>query len=202
MKLKTSLLAAALALASATASADILDNSTININGSLVPIGAEYVNNATGLDFLTGGVAGPADGTMRVGAGSTGSFTLFAYDTPGTIKDIASFAGFVPIAGFYNVVSGVNTLTFDLLSLTDITRTPASGSALAQLSISGTGMFHLFDGVTTHHAAGIFTLTTQNKGMTTFSASTVAQVPEPAPLALFGLAGLGLLAARRRKQAS
>ncbi len=115
----------------------------------------------------------------------------------GTIEDppVGSLVvGPLAIASFWTITEGGVTVTFDLDALTDVTRIPAG---LSTLSMSGTGIFNLpgFD-----PTPGTFTLTTQGTGETMFSASTSATpIPEPATLALFGTAMVGLgFAARRR----
>jgi hypothetical protein len=210
MKLKTALATAIIAFASvSSASAAIIAGSTINTVGNVaqLPTGGS-VDAATGLDFLGfNGASGSTPGTISVGTGSSGSFNVFtALGCPlsaaaggcGTIQDILDFATFTPIASFYTIIEGGNTLSFDLNTLSVVSRIAASAGNLASLTIAGTGTF-LLNG--TDSASGVYTLSTQGNGQTTFSASSVA-VPEPGSLALLGIAGLGFALVRWRKWGS
>lgn len=209
MKTKRALCAACLGLASITASAaDILAGSTINIIGNVAPIGGTgSLDTASGLDFYNFGTAGTPGGTITFGAGASGTFgsvfTLAACPgSPsaggcGTIEDILDFGSFGPIASFYSITQGASVLNFDLDTLTIDARIPGTAISLPGLTISGTGTFHLTG---YNKAAGIFTLTSQGNGFTTFSASTVS-VPEPSMSDLMGigLAGIVFAMTRRRR---
>jgi hypothetical protein len=210
MKMKNALLAATLGMASLTAgAADILAGSTINILGNVSSLGGTgSLDTASGLDFFNYGASGTPGGTITLGAGASGTFgSVFTVaacpNSPsgggcGTIEDILDFATFSPIAGFYTITQGADTLSFDLNTLTVDARIPGTSVSLPSLTISGTGTFHLTG---YNPAAGIFTLSSQGNGFTTFSASTVS-IPEPTMLGLMGMAGLALAISRRRKHAA
>lgn len=190
--------AAALAVTMSTGAqaTPIAAGSQFNINGCDVAIGAATLDAATGLDFTM--CTGPTPGVAGVVTSYNGSGTFAAlgcFGFCGTIEDIPSFVGFVPTLGFYTTVAGV---TFDLLTITSIVRTPASGGNLATLIINGTGLIH-YNGFDT--TPGVFTLTTQGGVVTTFSASTVTQavLPEPSTLLLLGVSLLGFAVTRRSR---
>jgi hypothetical protein len=189
------LAAGGLAAAALPASATPITGN-ITFGGTFIPTvgGVDSANlaTATGFDFAPTGPGGvlPVNGT-------NGNLATFAGAT-GTITDF-TFTPFSPIVDFYTVVSGGETLTFDLESITIEDQTPTF------LSMSGTGILNLtgFD-----PTAGVFNLTGTMSGndptvIFAFSAGSnnVAAVPEPASGAILGFGMLGLTGMywRRRK---
>lgn len=188
--------ALALAMAQpAAAAVDITGN--MNINGFVVGNTAN-IKDSTALDFTDGVTTGSANGVLSGYVGTINGVSLVCSGTCGSIKDIASLAtGAQSISAFWLLTGPGTGLSFDLTGITSIDR-----SISGQLSFVASGILNMAG---YNPTAGTFTLTTQGNGQvqTTFSASTLAAVPEPGTwaLMLFGFAGIGMALRRRRRPA-
>lgn len=191
--------AAALACVAAPAQAATIIGQ-INLIGYVRPIGAPNMGAATGLDFYTVLSPGPANdggmpGTIFSALGSTGIFTGITCLGPcGSIKDLPNFS-VGPITSFFDIGS---VIFFDLGKITSVTyTTDGSGGGLKVLA-NGTFRIAGYD-----NTFGTLSITTQGNGLTSFSATAVSGVPEPANWALmiagFGMAGSMLRGSRRVK---
>lgn len=171
----------------------------ISFTGVVRPIGSTNMQGATGLDFYSFSVPsspagdGGAPGIIMFAFGSSGIFNGILCGACGTIKDLPTFTS-GPIASFFEIGSSI---FFDLKSIKSVTTSGSGNDASLTLIASGTFRIAGLD-----DTPASLTLTTQGNGATTFSATAVNAVPEPASWALmiagFGLAGGMLRAARGR----
>jgi hypothetical protein len=197
--LRAAVAAAALLIAPAVAdAAPILGGSSISLNG-FVNGNTSKIGNATALDFTdsTNTASPGVAGVLSAYGSGTGSFAGVSCATGscGSILDIASLTvGAQTITNFLSLTGGTNAspITYTLSSIDSIQRL---GDFLL-FSGSGTFSYQGYD-----PTPGTFMFTAQGTTMTTFSASTVAAVPEPITWALLivGMGGIAFSWRRRKK---
>jgi hypothetical protein len=199
MRIHTKLAAAAalLCVAAPANAAQIIGQ--LSFTGFVRPLGATNMGAATGLDFynILSSPSGPNDGgvpgTIFTVLGSTGVFAgLTCFGPCGSIQDLPNFS-VGPISSFVDIAS---VIYFDLGSITSVTHGFDSAGGSLKIIASGTFRITGFD-----DTPGLLTLTTQGDGITSFSATALSAVPEPANWAMmiagFGMVG-GILRASRR----
>jgi hypothetical protein len=181
----------------------------ISLNGYAEAVGSASFGAATGIDFAnaSGTTVSGTSGTLSSYGAGTGAFAALgacANTTTGcgTIKDIASFTASGPISAFLTLTTGGPGVSFDLASITNVTETGSGPNGSLTFTALGTINFGGFDAT-----PGEFVLTAQGDNISSFSATTLAtlpQAPEPSTSATMslGILGLGFLAIRRKSKSS
>lgn len=169
---------------SAAQAAPIMDAS-FGFTGAFDPAPGTHLGNTTGFFVANGGqviVSAPGQADLA---------PFLTLGTLGTMADIPSFAGFVPVNDFFSI----NGVTFDLNTFTVIGQ---YGPLPGFINAVGTGVLSApgFD-----DTLGTITLsgTSVNNLAFTFGVTAEAHgVPEPFSIALLGLGLLGAYGMRRK----
>ncbi len=186
--------AAAIALAALAFTAAPAVQALPLIHGSFAVVGGASI--PTGSNLLTTTELNFNGLLMATGNGVGDYSTIHAGDI-GTI--VTSFV-FDPLPSPVNNFLTIDGFSFDLTDLVAVDRTHPAGG-LDALTISATGVVRHADFEDT---TGIITITANgtSQGLSvSFSGTGRSPIPEPATLALFGTALIGLTLARRRQKA-
>jgi hypothetical protein len=179
--------AAAVCLMFSTAQAAPIMNASFGFTGAFNPAPGTHLGNTTGFFVANGG---------QVTVSAPGQFDLAGFlplGTLGTMMNIPSFAGFVPINDFFSI----NGVTFDLASFTVLGQfgpLPGFINAVGTGTLSAPG----FD-----DTAATISLSGTSVNNLSFTFGVTAQahsapVPEPFSLGLLGLGLLGAYIGRRK----
>jgi|GEM_PF-4038202 len=201
-KFKSFVAAAAVAASMALGATAV---SATPINGTLTLAGTGGQFTATGganVSTYTGVSFAPSSNTFNTTA-STGDLAIFT-GTSGTIQDFTYVPSVTPASSFV-IISGLNTLTFDLASVDAIGNGWTGSGTNGFLNLTLKGVLTVNGGEATD-AIILFSGTQTSPTVTSWSGTLIAEgkpirTPEPATLALIGagLAGMGMM--RRRKKA-
>lgn len=131
---------------------------------------------------------GPADTTS-----DTGTLGLFGVcDACADFKNLDFGTGFHPVSSFITAVNGPVTFSLDLESVTSV-------SATHFLDVAGGAILHL-TGFPAESGTFFFSTQGPQDIEVSFSTTAVANVPEPASIAVLGTGLLGIMFCRRRTQ--